>query len=1227
MCGITVTIGPSQDDNAGNIVIKPDAADPFSRGSMCPKAPALAALHTDPDRLRFPVKKVGDDWQQIDWEEAFTLVETNLRKTIDAYGADAVGSYLGNPIVHNLGMMLFVKPFMRAIGSKNVYSATSMDQLPHHFAAHYMFGHEFRIPVPDIDRTDYMIIMGANPIASNGSIMTSAGVQDRLRSIEKRGGKFIVIDPRKTETGNIATEHYFITPGRDLYFLLAFLHILFRDGHANCGALGSHISGFENIEPLLGDFTPEKAADLCGISTRRIETLVAEYVAHEKAVLYGRMGLCTQLHGGLCHWLINCINIVSSHFDRPGGMMFPTPAIDLARDKPGQNQVGRWHSRVRGLKECYGELPVSVMAEEMAEEGPGQIRAFVTICGNPVLSTPGGKRLDSLLPEMDFMVSIDNYINETTRHADVILPTPSGLENDHYDLILNIISVANNVKFSEALFPIPDDHMFDWQVLRELSIRVRGKRSLLDRFATPRRIVNLGLMLGPYGRLSHPKRWFSGLSLKKVIASKHGISLGPLQPRIPEALQTSDRKIHLAPQVFVDRLQSLPMEEETDCFRLIGRRNVATNNSWMHQFAKLSKSRLVRCTVMINDTDAKRLDIEDGEMVRVTSRVDEIILPAEVTDTMMLGVLSIPHGFGHTRPGTRVTNAEAKPGVSVNDITDHLRVDPVTGNAAFSGQPVSIERIPGGRKKRLQEGKPLTVLYASQTGNAEMVARDLTKEAEDHGMIGNLHDMENVALADLVGSERLVVVCSTYGEGDMPDPALALWYESEDAAPNLLNGTHYSVLALGDKSYEHFAGAGRDWDQRLAQLGAHRMREVCLADEDYDETAQEWMNAALPQISETGDQSALIKASSVAAVDIARRYNRRNPATGKLLTRRRLNNTRSSKEVMHYEIQLLSDELSYKPGDTLNILVENDAELVAALLAQMGCDGNERIGDRLDSLLDLLTYHFEIRTPSKALLSLIGLDVIQHAEDLWGKDILDLVREHPDVLGDMETLVTVLRPLSVRSYSISSSLDAHPGEVHLTVATVRYERHQRRYGGVGSTYLADNIAEGQKLRLYVASNKAFSLPENPSRPIILIGPGTGIAPFRAFLEQRAFDLSTGPAWLIFGERQEQFDYLYRDEFEKYLATGNLSRLDTAFSRDQNEKIYVQDRMREAAVDVWKWLQDDVVFYVCGDGKKMAPDVENELLRIIAEQGAMAAPDARAYLDQLIRDKRYVTDVY
>jgi len=692
MCGLQV------EHDGGQVTrIVSDRDDPFSRSSICPKGANLHLLHEDPDRLKNPVKRTDEGWQEISWQAAFDEIEAGIKKVRGQYGNNAVSLYLGNPVIHNLGLMALLGHFRKSLDTQNVFSATSMDQLPHHFAAYFMFGHSYRIPVPDIDNTDFMIIMGANPIASNGSIMTSAGIRQRLTAINKRGGKIVLIDPRRTETTKAATEHHFIHPGTDVYLLAAMVHIIMRDGLVKPGRLAAHITGMKKLDGLADAFKPTRVASITGIGAKTIEDMTHDFCAQPRAVIYGRMGLSTQPHGGLCQWLINVINILTGHFDTPGGMMFPKPAIDIVGRKRGHIAHGRWHSRVRNLPEFDGELPVSVLSEEMNTPGAGQIRALVTMCGNPVLSAPHGKSLEPALENIDFMVSIDNYINETTRHANIILPTPSGLEIAHYDLILNTIAVRNNAKFSQPLFPPDESRLADWQILKELTVRLAEKPpGWLFRLTTPERLVNLGLMFGPYGRLSSPKRWFSGLSLKKVKESVHGIDLGPLAPNVPEAVMTADRKINIADDRFCVRLKEITgnMQKAVpskDTFALIGRRHLRTNNSWMHNIEKLMAGQNL-CTAMIHKNDAARLDITDGETVRVSSNLGEISIPAEVTDAIMEGVVSIPHGFGHHRPGTRLSVAQKHAGVSVNDITDPAAIDPLTGNAAFSGQQVKISR-------------------------------------------------------------------------------------------------------------------------------------------------------------------------------------------------------------------------------------------------------------------------------------------------------------------------------------------------------------------------------------------------------------------------------------------------------------------------------------------------------------------------------------------------------
>jgi anaerobic selenocysteine-containing dehydrogenase len=460
-----------------------------------------------------------------------------------------------------------------------------------------------------------------------------------------------------------------------------------------------HTFGFAEIRPIISQYDPQKVAERIGISADAIEKLATEFAEAEKAVCYGRMGLSTQAHGGLCQWLINVLNIVTGHFDTAGGAMFTEPAVPLIRGKVSNNNFGRFKSRVRGLPEFNGELPVSVLAEDILEEGKGQIKALITNAGNPVLSTPNGTQLDRALTGLEFMVSIDIYINETTRHADIILPPATGLEVDHYDLVFNSLAVRNTAKYSPALFKPESGTRYDWQIFKELGKRISGKLSFMDRFATPTRLLDLALRFGPHGSLRNFSNLFSGLSLKKLKSHEHGVDLGPLQPQLPGILKTSDNKINLAPESFLNQLQEVTekfkssnAKEESDQFLLIGRRHVRSNNSWMHNVERLMKGK-DRCTLMMNEEDALKLMVKNNQKVRVSSRVGEVVVPLELSTKIMPGVVSLPHGYGHNRKGTRMATAEAHSGVNINDLTDDQRIDPLTGNAAFSGQPVKISPL------------------------------------------------------------------------------------------------------------------------------------------------------------------------------------------------------------------------------------------------------------------------------------------------------------------------------------------------------------------------------------------------------------------------------------------------------------------------------------------------------------------------------------------------------
>ncbi len=678
ICGIEIT-----HEDGKILSITGDKLDPFSRGHICPKAVALKDIYEDPNRLKTPVKRTEAGWREISWEEAFDETASRILEIQGRYGRDAVAVYQGNPTVHNLGTMLNSRELLKALKTKNNFSATSVDQLPHHFASWAMFGHPFLIPVPDIDRTKYFLILGANPLASNGSLMTSPDIINRLEAIGKRGGKIVLIDPRKTETTRVTDEHFFIKPAADAFLLLAIVQTLFAENLIDLGRPADFTDGVETLRADSSEFTPEMAEGLTGISAADIKRLAREFAAAESAVCYGRVGLSTQKFGGLCQWLINAINILTGNFDHAGGSMFTAPAFELLQTSKGGDIHNRWQSRVRHLSEFMGELPVSALAEEMLTEGDGQIQALVTSCGNPVLSTPNGGQLDNALEKLEFMVSIDFYINETTRHANIILPPATNLESSHYDVIFNTFAVRNTTKYSEPLFAKSENARYDWEIFQELVHRLQGKD---ENFTPEKPEVKLALALA-FGKYQ--------LSLEKLKEAPHGVDLGELQPCLPERLLTAEKRINLAPEIIVKDLDRLKREAEVTVdnefpFSLIGRRHLRDCNSWMHNYERLVKGKN-RCTVMVNSKDAESSSLKDGQTVRVVSRVGAVELPLEVTENIAQGVVSIPHGYGHGRKGVDLDVAANHAGVSINDLTDETLIDELTGNAAFSSVKVRID--------------------------------------------------------------------------------------------------------------------------------------------------------------------------------------------------------------------------------------------------------------------------------------------------------------------------------------------------------------------------------------------------------------------------------------------------------------------------------------------------------------------------------------------------------
>ena len=715
ICGIEITVQAGQ-----RLDIRGDQDDPFSRGYVCPKAVALQDIHYDKDRLKYPIRRTQHGWQRIGWDEAFDEVMQNLKGVQAKYGRNAVATYLGNPTVHNYGALLFAPGFVRSLHTRNRFSATSVDQLAHHLAAYLMFGHQLLLPVPDLDRTKLFLIMGANPAVSNGSMMTAPGMARRLQEIRRRGGKVILIDPRFNETARLADRHLFIRPGTDVLLLLALLHVVFDEGLTAVGPLAPFTKGVEVIANLVADFPPDKVSSITGIDSNQIRLLAREFASAESAVCYGRIGVSTQEFGGVCQWLINVLNTVTGNLDSPGGAMFTRPAFDpvtAPESLAPRGSFARWHSRVRKLPEFAGELPVVTLAEEILTEGPGQIKALVTSAGNPVLSTPNGRELDRALAGLEFMASIDFYINETTRHAHIILPPSSSLERAHYDLVFHLLAVRNTAKFSPALFEPDAETRHDWEIFLELQTRLehqgvfgRVKRKIIKRFFGPERILDLGLRFGPYGGFSkwhgRPAREITRrmrvphLTLRKLKKAAHGIDLGPLRPCLPGRLRTADKRIELAPDVLVKDIERVKTTLLDNASRhsngnllLIGRRQLRSNNSWMHNSQRLVKGQLgkPRCAILMHPLDAAQRHLRPGQKVSVQSRVGDVVVPIEISDEMMPGVVSIPHGWGHDRLGIQLEVAQQHAGASINDVTDSLAIDVLCGTAAFNGTWVEVE--------------------------------------------------------------------------------------------------------------------------------------------------------------------------------------------------------------------------------------------------------------------------------------------------------------------------------------------------------------------------------------------------------------------------------------------------------------------------------------------------------------------------------------------------------
>jgi anaerobic selenocysteine-containing dehydrogenase len=707
MCGLRFEV-----DGDRILAVRPDEDDVFSRGYICPKGAAIGELHHDPDRLRGPVRRTArGDFEPISWETAFADVAKGIGEVQRKYGRNAVALYIGNPVIHNYGALALRAGLIRTLGTRNCASAGSQDTSPRFAASFHLYGSSFSISIPDIDRTDFLLCLGANPRVSNGSFMTAPNVRDRLRAIRARGGKIVVVDPRRTETAREADEYISILPGTDAFFLLSMVSCLVEAKRVEEDRLKGQARGWPALRPLLPSFAPEQVAERTGVPAETIRRLAFEFADARTAVAYSRVGTCNAAHGTIASYATDLLNLVAGRLGAEGGAMFTTPAFDVTPIVKLTRADGhaRWRTRVRQLPETLGDVPAAALAEEMDTPGPGQVRAFMTFAGNPVLSTPNGGRIGAALGRLDFMVSIDPYINETTRFARIILPPASGLADDHLDVFLSQFAVRNVARWSPPVVPRTAGERSDWEILLELTYRLGGGptgfRPLDWLYRHGRRLgirwrpeptMNLLLRLGPHGDRYRP--WSRGLNLRKLKQATHGIDLGPLQPGLDRAIKHEDRKIHLdAPPMLaaLDGLRTTLGERKSpDSLLLIGRRDLRSNNSWTHNVPSLVSGK-ERCVLLVHPQDAERVGIRDGEDAVLESRVHAGHVPVRVTDEIRPGVVSLPHGWGHAELYQWQKTAAAHAGVSVNSWTDDQNVEEVVGQSILNGVPVRLRPADG----------------------------------------------------------------------------------------------------------------------------------------------------------------------------------------------------------------------------------------------------------------------------------------------------------------------------------------------------------------------------------------------------------------------------------------------------------------------------------------------------------------------------------------------------
>jgi anaerobic selenocysteine-containing dehydrogenase len=712
-------------DGHGNVTrVRGDVEDPYSRGYLCPKGASLGLIDSDPGRLQSPLVRLHGELRPVSWDDAFAEVERLIRPMVRRHGCDSLGLYTGNPIGHDFAMSLYLPVLQRAMKSKQQYSASTLDSTPHTVVAALMFGHQSTVAVPDIDRTDLFLIVGGNPMVSNGSIGAAPDYPARLRALRERGGRLVVIDPVRTETAALADEHILIRPGTDAFLLLAMVRELLAMDPRRDERLAGRTLGREILVHALEPFTPDSVTGRCGVPASTIRRLAHQLVSARTASVYGRLGTTLNRFGTFTSWAMTLLNILSGHLDRPGGMMFAESAAGSpttrSQRRPEPLRLGRYFSTVRRAPEVFGEFPAACLAEEILNPAPERLRGLIVVAGNPARSVPNTSAVEAALQELDALVCVDAYVNETSRFAHVVLPAPAPLTRSHFDLMLSNYTVRNVANYSPPLRPVPRNAMAEWRILvrlaqavdpegdtSEAEINRRAQQRLVKAVSAqlgiaeaeieaslsgppgPDALLDLRVRSGPFG--DHFGHRPGGLTLARLAGNLHTTDLGPLRPRLDEVIRTASGRIELAPPMILNHIPRLvaALSETDPPLLLIGRRTVRSKNSWLHNIRTLVSGR-DRCTLKIHPADAERHGVQTGEMAVVRSAAGSVEVVAEVDDAMAPGVCSLPHGWGHDVSDANRLIARQHPGVNSNQLAEDAELDPIAGTPVLNGISVVV---------------------------------------------------------------------------------------------------------------------------------------------------------------------------------------------------------------------------------------------------------------------------------------------------------------------------------------------------------------------------------------------------------------------------------------------------------------------------------------------------------------------------------------------------------